>query len=88
MTAQPTDGIGGTDEPMSSAHLTGVRYAAIRKALANGRPLDNSTYLLAQIALVMCDAADELSCMRADITELTAHMHEIISTRPLPQAKP
>jgi len=69
------DGIGGTDM-VHPAKLRGDRYTTIRKHLAQAKErgtLTNDTYLLAQIALVMCDVSDAVDEMNAYLHELAVH---------------
>lgn len=77
------DGIAGTDGTSHPAVPPATRYAAIRKALSAARPMDNQTYLQAQIALILCDLLDEVAAMRSDMSELTDHLHEVIVSKPL-----
>ncbi len=53
------DGIAGTD--MTPDELRAGRYTRIRETLGKAQPMNNETYLLAQIALVMCDVYDALT---------------------------
>jgi hypothetical protein len=73
------DGIGGTD--MTPPQLRSARYAAIRGALAKAKPTDNQTYLLAQIALILCDVMDEVAGLSHELGETNAYLNEVIVHR-------
>jgi len=58
---------------MSPEYIRGARYASIRKALAGSPPKDNTTYLLAQIALILCDVLDAVERQEAYLHEMAVH---------------
>lgn len=82
---QPPEVDPGPDPLVRPAIAPGARYAAIRKALRAASPMDNQTYLFAQMTLILCDVLDEVAGMREDIADLTGHIHELIIGTPLPK---
>ena len=58
---------------MSSAELRGRRYMQIRKVVARGSSMNNETYLLAQIALILCDVQETLERHENYLREMAVH---------------
>lgn len=68
------DGIGGTDGVVADVAKTpSERYSNIRKALKGTTPMPAQTYLLAQIALILCDVQECLETQNAYLYELAVH---------------